>query len=259
MHRIEVGENRPDAEIVAEAARALELAPRSARWGHLSLCIIDATFSINAGYTGTTNAVRRYATFANLPSQLLTGEDLDKTVSPREDEQTLSKFLESIDHLPDDDLTAREVYGNLQRTSPRGGIRKSTAVRKIAKIFVTPAHRIETLADVSALMADPHRLSMVEADLAAVEGHGQGLRLGYIWMTAGDDNNVKPDRHVLRWLGKALGRTVLVSEARELLVEAAGILLVTPWVLDHAIWKHMAQKGRRRPRRELQSKIATRD
>lgn len=249
MHLVDNCENLADVEIVAEAARALDLAPRSARWGHLSLCIIDATFSINAGYTGTTNAVRRYAAFANLPSQLLTGEDLYQAVSPREDEQTLSKFLESIDHLPDDDVTARKLYGNLQRTSPRGGIRKSAAVRKLARILVSPVHRIETLADVSALMADPHRLSMVEADLAAVEGHGQGLRLGYIWMTAGDNNNVKPDRHVLRWLGKALGRAVSVAEARELLVESAGILSVTPWVLDHAIWKHMAQEGRNRPQR----------
>lgn len=247
MHRIEHFEDLADPDIVAEAARDLDLAPRSARWGHLSLCIIDATFSINAGYTGTTNAVRRYADFANLPSQLLTGEDLYTAVSPREDEQTLSKFLESIDHLPDDDATARKVYGNLQRTSPRGGIRKSAAVRKLAKIFVNPAHRIETLADVSALVADPHRLSMVEADLAAVEGHGQGLRLEYLWMTAGDDSNVKPDRHVLRWLGKVLGRTVSVSETRELLVETADVLSVTPWVLDHAIWEHMAQKGRRSP------------
>lgn len=253
MHRIEHFDNLADAEIVAEAARGLDLAPRSARWGHLSLCVIDATFSINAGYTGTTNAVRRYAEFANLPSQLLTGKDLLKTVSPREDEQPLSQFLESIDRLPDDDVTARKLYGNLQRTSPRGGIRKAAAVRKIAKILATPAYSVETLADVSALMSDPHRLSLVEAGLAAVEGHGQGLRLGYIWMTAGDDNNVKPDRHVLRWLGKALKRAVLVSEARELLVDAAGLLSVTPWVLDHAIWKHMAQNARGGSRRELES------
>lgn len=236
--------NTSDAITVADSARALELVPRIARWGHLSLCVIDSTFSINAGYTGTTNAVRSYAGFAGLSSVLLEGEALNGLVSPREDEQALSGFLESISDLPEDDTTARKVYNNLQMTSPRGGIRKASAVHKIAKILV--AHGIETLADVSALMKDSRRLSIVETALREVEGHGKGLRVSYIWMTAGDDDHVKPDRHVLGWLQEAIGRPVLVPEARELLVEAAGIVGISPWVLDHAIWTRMAKTRLRR-------------
>jgi hypothetical protein len=238
-----------DVEAVADAARALDLAPRSSRWGHLALCIIDATFSINAGYAGTINAVRSYASFAGLPSVLLTGEALKGAVSHREDEQTLTEFLESIEALPDDDVSARKVYDNLQLTSTRGGIRKASAVRQIAEILRRQPQPIETLADVSALLTDAHRLDTVEAELAHVPGHGkEGLRMGYIWMTAGDDYHVKPDRHVLGWLGEVLHRSVSVPEARLLLVEAAEICGVTPWVLDHAIWTLKARKPRRRTR-----------
>lgn len=225
--------NPSDVASVVTSARSLELAPRTARWAHLSLCVIDATYSINAGYAGTSKTVYRYANFAGLSAVLLKGADLKEKVSPRGDEQSLTGFMDSIGDLSDDDTTAREVYNNLQRTSPRGGIRKAAAVRQIAKILV--AHRIETLADVSALMTAPEHLGAVETDLAMVKGHGQALRMEYLWMTAGDDHHVKPDRHVLAWLKESVGRIVDVAEARKLLGEAAGILGVTPWVLDHAI------------------------
>jgi hypothetical protein len=56
-------------------------------------------------------------------------------------------------------------------------------------------------------------------------------------MLAGDDEHVKPDRMVRRWLSRALDRAeVTPSEATALVTHAAGALHVTPWQLDHAVW-----------------------
>lgn len=236
-------ENQSDVEIVAIAVKGLDPQPRQARWGHLSLCILDATFSINAKYNSTAAPlVHRYAKWSGLSSVLFRGEELAKQISPRHDEQTLSAFLESIGQRNDEDF-AVEVLHNRSRTSTRGGVLKSEASRRIAQVLVDA--QIETLSDASALLADVGHLGKVESALAGIRGSGtRGIRTGYLWMNAGDDQHVKPDRHVLRWLSQLLERQVGVAEARLLLAESAQHLDLTPWAVDHAIWKHMANPNR---------------
>lgn len=226
---------------LAAAVEDLKPQPRGARWAHLSLCILDATYSINARYDSVVAPlVRRYAEWADLQRTLLRGDELISGVSPRDDEQPLSAFLESIAAKSDEEFAA-DVVRNRNRTSSRGGVLKAEAVRRISQILVDAG--VETLADVSSLLADMDRTKRVEKALAAVPGHGSGIRTSYIWMTAGDDQGVKPDRHVLGWLTQKMGRTVGVSEARAVLAEIAGILNTTPWAVDHAIW---ASKARRK-------------
>ncbi|MGH3921395.1 MAG: hypothetical protein ACRDTT_00695 [Pseudonocardiaceae bacterium] len=69
----------------------------------------------------------------------------------------------------------------------------------------------------TALLANPDVLAKVEGALRTVPGHGSGARLSYLWMLAGDDQHIKPDRMVLRWLSNHLGRDVGVPEARALM------------------------------------------
>lgn len=225
---------------LAAAASNLQLADREQRWGHFSLCLLDATFSINARYSSSVApTVHRYATWANLPDVLLPASTMP--ISPRTSEQTLSSFLKSIGEIEDEALAA-QVLRNRQLTSTRGGIRKAAATRQLATILRDSG--LETLADVSTLMADLDRLADVEKQLNGVKGSGQmGVRTGYIWMTAGDDHKVKPDRHILRWIQNAIGRRPSVVEARSLLEETAASINVTPWVLDHAIWRHMSRRN----------------
>lgn len=57
-----------DLDRVAAAASALgELEPRTYRWAHLSLCVLDAVFSIGSVYNGTARAVWAYARDRELP------------------------------------------------------------------------------------------------------------------------------------------------------------------------------------------------
>ncbi|MFC9786792.1 hypothetical protein [Rhodococcus sp. NPDC127528] len=64
----------------------------------------------------------------------------------------------------------------------------------------------------------------------------------------GDQQTVKPDRMVLRWLARH-GATVTVDSARTLLEDIARELSaseggpVTPWEVDHAVWR-AARSGR---------------
>ena len=153
-------------------------------------------------------------------------------------EQTLDQFLASIDGLSDGDFA--ELLGNRQRTSTRGGILKALAARQYAEIL--SQNGVNTLKDVSLLLESAIRVEEVETSLARVRGHGSGARLAYLWMLAGDDHHVKPDRMVIGWASHVLGRSVRPIEASALIVGAASELGATPWELDHAIWRR--QSGR---------------
>ncbi|MGM0931133.1 MAG: hypothetical protein ACQEXN_15710 [Actinomycetota bacterium] len=229
------------ATVVQKAREELDLSPRTSRWGHLSLCLLAATFSIGARYNAAVvPTVKRYAKYADLNDALVYPENFN-TISPRSEEQTLSQFLKSVAEIDDEEFAA-EVLKNKQLTSARGGIRKAAAVRQLANILVD--YDVEVLADVPQLLADPERLEDVETAMRRVKGSGQnGIRTGYIWMTAGDDMAVKPDRHILRWISSALGRRPSIDEARRLLAATADELGTTPWVLDHAIWRQMSRRS----------------
>ncbi|MDQ0733784.1 hypothetical protein QFZ50_000247 [Arthrobacter agilis] len=231
-----------DTEIakLSTSVDALSPNPRHARWAHLSLCVLDATFSIGLRYNAVVvPVVRRYARSQSLAPVLIEGPGLLEKVSPRENEQSLSQFLSSIGTISDDDLATQ--LGSKNRTSSRGGILKASASRQIAEVLV--AAEVESLSDVAVLLADAARTVRVEEDLRRIAGGGsRGIRTSYLWMLAGDDNHVKPDRHVLKWLGGVLGRQVSVTEARSLLSAVAKELQISPWSVDHAIWSKMTRR-----------------
>ncbi|GAB3563417.1 hypothetical protein [Spelaeicoccus albus] len=100
----------------------------------MSLCVLDAVYSINAKYDSVVvRVVHRYADWAELSSVLLTGAALSDAISPRDDEQTLTSFLDSIDSLADEAF-AGEILRNKQRTSTRSRVLKAAAVRQTAGI-----------------------------------------------------------------------------------------------------------------------------
>ncbi|MBW0105645.1 hypothetical protein [Pseudonocardia sp. KRD291] len=225
--------------LVTDAARSLAITPRDRRWAHVSLCILDAVFSMGARYTTTVNTCRRYAdTVGITPLQTSDTAAVIGTYA----EQALSAFLADVD-VDEVDVFAATVLRNRQRTSPRGGILKAEAAREYAGALVEAG--VERYADLPALLIDASRLAALEERLRKVRGNGSGeVRLGYLWMLLGDDQIIKPDRMVLRWLGRVLDRPVGTGEARTLLTDAAAEIGRTPWEVDHALWN--AERGGRR-------------
>lgn len=235
-----------DAAAVAEAAAGLQPFPqRGYRWTHLSLCVLDAVFSIGARYSTTCRTVHSYAQYADIAQPLAPAADVASGRLTDRKEPVSSLRDRIAEHGPA--AFAREVVRNRQRTSPRGGVLKAEAVLSYATIL--ERHGVPRLAEVPELLANDGRLRAIEAELAEVPGHGAfGIRTGYLWMLAGSDDVIKPDRMVLGWLSKVLDRGVAAPEARELVTAASEGLGVTPWQLDHAIWNEWRSAGRRRPR-----------
>lgn len=229
-----------DISRVVEAAGQLDIRPRSARWAHLPLCVLDAVFSINANYTGVINVCRRYGDHTGLPdNERLLHPDALRTVAGTAREQPVNALAELGSQHGAEGLA--KLLNNRGRTSTRKGIRKAEAATRYAEVLSTAG--IGRLQDVAALLDAPERLATVESALRRVPGHGQAARLSYLWMLAGSDDNVKPDRMILRWLRQHVGHAVTVPQAHDLVTTAAARLRHTPWELDHAIWRRESGRG----------------
>lgn len=241
-----------DLETVVAAARSLPISPRSKRWTHLSLCVLDAVFSIGARYSTTARTCHDYAGHAHLARPAAPVDEASSVIGTR-DEQRLDEFVGDVQRIGVDRFAA-DVLHNRQRTSPRAGILKAEAALQYAEALVDSG--VSTFADLAQLMADPKRADRLETRLRAVRGNGTGdVRLGYFWMLVGSDDLVKPDRMVLGWLEGSLGRRPEALEARNLLAGAAQQLACTPWALDHAIWN---DQRTRRPRITSDTQVVAR-
>ncbi|MGW0022259.1 hypothetical protein ACWDUD_28430 [Rhodococcus sp. NPDC003382] len=221
------------------AVRELDPQPRQRRWVSASFCVLDAVFSIGAHYDRhVVPVVQRVAADFGVASPSV-------PISVREsaDPVPLDSFLDryrSVDAL-------LEVVKNRQNTSTRGGIRKADAALRYAEVLCE--HEVTTVDDARTLLTDGDRLDAVEAALRQVPGEGgSGVRRGYLWMLIGDQDTVKPDRMVLRWLARHgadttpdSARGILRDIAREL--RAGSGREVTAWEVDHAIWQ-AARSGR---------------
>ncbi|WP_343981557.1 PGN_0703 family putative restriction endonuclease [Pseudonocardia aurantiaca] len=193
---------------------------------------------IGARYSTTVRTCERYAKEARLVPLEAGGAP---AVIGTEAEQPLSAFVADASAAGVEPF-AQDVLRNRQRTSSRGGVLKAAAALRYAQILVEAG--VELSRDVPLLFADEARMVAVANKLRSVPGNGMSdVRLGYFWRLLGDDDVIKPDRMVLRWLEGILGRRPSVPEARAVLVETAATFGCTPWELDHAVWH--AQRSRR--------------
>ncbi|MHC6214681.1 hypothetical protein [Rhodococcus ruber] len=221
-----------DLSPLIDAVRMLDLQPRRWQWVSLSLCVFDAVYSIGAHYDRhVLPVVRRVAADAGIEAASVPPPTTDLA-----DPLPLEVFLDRYDTVE----ALLEVTKNRQRTSPRGGILNAEAVLRFATIL--HEHGIGTVHDARVLLTDPQRFETVDAQLHTVPGDGGfGVRRGYLWMLIGDEDTVKPDRMVLRWLARH-GADVDAAAARILLTELAAHVSgalgrrVTAWEVDHAIW-----------------------
>ncbi|MCU1695836.1 MAG: hypothetical protein JWR34_1899 [Mycobacterium sp.] len=214
---------------LVNAVAALDPQPREQRWVSLSLCIVDAVWSIGAHYDNVVVPLVR-----NLATEFGVEQPTVPMSEPiGADPLPLTRLADlSVDEL------IRST--NLQNTSTRGGIRKADAV--LRHIHVLCAHEITGLADAIAVFGDEKRFAAVNKDLRAIPGEGaHAVRRDYLWMLIGQDDLIKPDRMVLRWF-KKYGVVVDPAGARDLiaaLVPAVSARLkrnVTAWEIDHALW-----------------------
>lgn len=219
-------------DAVMNALVKMEPQPRSERWGSLSYCVIDAVWSIAARYDQVVVPLVRRVAERNGDARPLV--DASQPLPP--DPLPLPALLERYPSA-----AALQGDTNGQLTSSRSGIAKADAVRRYADVLVD--HQVTDLVTAAAMMTDGEHWDEVNRSLATIPGEGQhGVRRGYLWMLCGSDGMVKPDRMTLRWLVRhgceadaPQARMVLERAARELTTRLGRP--VTPWMVDHAIWK----------------------
>lgn len=229
-----------DDETVKQLAKAvvsLDPEARILRWVSLSLCIADAVWSIGARYDDVVvPLVRKLAASFGVDTPTVPASEA------LEDDPLPLTVLATLDI---DTLVGKT---NRQRTSSRRGILKADAVLRHATAFLE--FGISTLPEAVALLGDIDQLEPLEAAIRKIPGEGgAGIRRGYLWMLIGDDDVIKPDRMVLRWF-RHHGVDLTANQARRVIVDLSAAIetttekRMTPWMIDHALWR----AGRSLPR-----------
>lgn len=236
-----------DARLVADAAdKKLNLA--GAKFGDehfyasLPLCIIDAVFSIGVKYKGTRSTVIRWAKHQEPEWPLYRCEGGR--------EHTVDDFITSLGSMTPDQL-ADASFGNRQRTSSTNGILKADAVRSFALALREAG--INSFED----MKNEDKVKEAEKRVKEVKGQGSGISFDYFTLLAGNDEIVKADRMLCRFVADALGieaKKLPPSRAKEAVIKAAALLNpkyqnINSRLLDFVIWSFESERAATRKRR----------
>ena len=207
----------------------------------LPFCIIDAVYSLTARYSSTRNVVIRFCNgegLQRLRPKSSPYSDISEQYSVRQFEELLSRYS-------DYGQIATELFDNRQRTSTRNGILKAEAVHKFARVLLR--HHVNYFQDIPAVI----RSEQFESDICSIPGQTYGTSLTYFFMLSGEENMVKQDRMILRFLWRIIGKQVSQENPHAWLSQALQILnetypALTLRQLDHEIWKYeqaMANKS----------------
>ena len=245
---------KSDAQKLADYAesslqlKAARLSP-AYYYQSLPLCIVDAIFSLGVRY----QQVERVVSNVCQAARWKTFRDHDSPSPPLKEQKTASELLELIKgHSSSMDTLFKNCCFANPGAAKANRIRKADLVRMFAETL--KSNGVESFQDLETC-ADPQGLERCLLGLPALKS---GVAVRYFWMLAGDEDEVKPDRMIHRFITGALGRVAGNAEAVKLIREACVILSgsysgLNPRLLDHAIWKHQRTQrtiGSGRPRKK---------
>jgi hypothetical protein len=143
----------------------------------LSLCVIDAVYSMGVKYGGVQNVVRRYCEYFDLQAF----RELRDRMPPTSEQQSLSTLVEKLGQFGIQRFT-RDIFQNRQRTSTQAGTLKSEAVFRFASVLRD--HGMNFLQDVPPRAFD----ASLEAALRQIPGQRSGISTSYFFMLAGTED-----------------------------------------------------------------------
>ena len=157
-----------------------------------------------------------------------------KNLPPVEEQETLGDL---IGHYEEYGLEyMREEVFDARYRSPGTNITKAEnvllAAAELQKI------RIDTLQD--AHEASLEHPGEIKSTLIKLPGIGERT-INMFLMYSGNDDFVKGDVHVCRFVEKVLGKKVSAAEAEKSVKEAARELKISPRILDYKIWEYESQ------------------
>ena len=198
---------------------------------HLSVALIDAVFNPRLRYkTMVVPIIERYCRRFGLRRMRTARQNLP----PVEEQETLRDLIGhykeyGLEYMKEEVFDARYRSPGTDITKAENVLLAAAELQKIG---------IDTL-------QDAHEASLErfgEIKNALIKLHGIGERtINMFLMYSGNDDFVKGDVHVCRFVEKALGRKVSAAEAEKFVKEAAQELKISPRILDYKLWEYESQ------------------
>lgn len=196
----------------------------------LTLAAIDAVFSAQARYPSVKSVIQRYCNKYKLPVirnskeclPALEGQESITSLIQKMKQVGLSYFVEN-------------VFVNQSKTS--GRLKTEILLDLLKEI---QSLNIESFQDIQPWLAQPDKQREFLGKITEIRGIGEATSR-YFLMLSGDNQMVKPDTMILRFIENALGRKVHAIESVSLIQEVSRLLLpeyphMNPRLLDHLIW-----------------------
>ena len=134
-------------------------------------------------------------------------------------EHTIKEFIENVESFKSIDEFTDVVLKNHQRTSSKNGILKSEAVYEIAKVF--QKYKIDTLTDLQRCSGEQR--CNLEKEILSVKGESSGIMLKYLYMLAGNENTIKPDSMLMRFIN-SVNNDITIEDAQAIIDECVSLL-----------------------------------
>ena len=154
----------------------------------------------------------------------------------------VEELLGNISSCTDGAFGAIDLFENEQKTSTKSGILKAEAVYRFARVLLD--NEINTITDIRALSASD--INSIEKQIKEIPGQKSGISFSYFLMLCGNEDHMKIDRWLLRFVGEALGikKYNNITQAYTDLLAVCDELKalypnLTPRLFDHAIWSHI--------------------
>ena len=196
----------------------------------LPLAAIDAVFSAKAKYPSVQNVVHRYCNRYELPAFRSPREQLP---SP-EDQESVSALISKMkrDGLP---YFIESVFQNRSVTSGR---KKAEILLELLETF--ERLQIQSFQDIRLWLKQPAQQQRLINAITSIHGIGEAT-YRYLLMLSGDEEMVKPDTMILRFIRNAIDENVNEAEAVSLIQAVSRQLLpqyprLNPRLLDYIIW-----------------------
>lgn len=162
------------------------------------------------------------------------------------DDYAPAEFMKDLGGKVFDDVVIKEVFGNLQLTSSKNGIRKGDAVKQVVSML--NRHGIQTRKD----LLSSSKLTEIEKDWRAIKGQGSGITWRYFLMLCGENAYFKDDTWMYRFFIDKLRYNDIRKNNDFNKLKAAfdaeyeKVKTVYPDItksrLDFVIWKYMTTK-----------------
>jgi hypothetical protein len=212
-------------------------------FSNISLCAVNAIFSIGVRYEGVLNVLNNFSQFLELDRDYANVGEFPAIENQLSTNETLGHLANmTIDQLADD------VFQNRTRTSTRNGILKAEA--SLNALTILNNYNLNYYQDIHNLylQVNNEQKNAFERAFLAIHGQSRGVSLKYFLMLTGDISMVKPDRMLKRFISNAVNLNInhitddivihLITYAVDMINGVNGNANMYPRRLDSIIWNY---------------------